>query len=132
MLKNMVNTSLVAHAIAQPINWTVFHQFVSRVDADAIRCLIEALPTADKGLAADIETQLVKLGKAALPDVLAGLTSGHSQQQATCAMVLVRWQAVDGLAQWVAQHPEQAWIGQQLLALIPTVAATTQPVLSLV
>jgi hypothetical protein len=99
--------------------WTVFHQTVAPLDIETLRCLVDALATVDKPTALDIEHQLVKSGQPALTLVLEGLSSANPQQQATCAMVLLRWQARQAVVAWGQQHPAQVWIAEQLLALMP-------------
>lgn len=102
-------------------SWTVF---ANVVDIDSIKCLVDALSTADKPLTQDIENQLVKSATVALPLVLDTLAKGDAKQQATCAMVLLRWQATDALANWAAQHPQHQWKAQTLLDLMAKSAHT--------
>ena len=114
----MVNSPLNKRFATEPtpvINWTVLS---NTIDVDALRCLIDALATADKAVSLDIEHQLVKSGQLALPLVLEALISGNAKQQAVCSMVLLRWQAIDALSDWADQHPSHAWKAETLLSMM--------------
>jgi hypothetical protein len=118
MQLTMATSPLTKRFATEPtpvINWTVMS---NTGDVDAIRCLIDALSTADKPVALEIEHQLVKTGQLALPMVLDALATGNATQQATCSMVLLRWQAVDALTQWASQHPIHRWKAETLLTLM--------------
>jgi hypothetical protein len=123
MATPITNKRFASQPVSQPINWTVL---ANTVDSDAIRCLIDALTTADKTVALDIEHYLVKSGSDALPMVLNGLASQHPVQQATCAMVLLRWQAAAAVSQWKNDYPQHQWIANTLLDMMADATLTHQ------